>query len=603
MFSKPQLLVIVFLLFCYNAIAQSNNDTRQPRILLLLDGSSSMSYEWQSGEKRFDAASRIIIALIDSVYKVNKNVEFALRVYGHQYPSQSNNCYDTKLEVMFSKDNIEQMRMRLANLYPIGVSPIAFSLKEAAETDLLDPLRNVYSIVLVTDGSESCGGDICAIAKQLMERKIDFKPYILGLVDNVSLKNGYECLGNYLPVTKEVDIKQAVGKIVDNYKQMFGLKVLQKREIPKDLIATPAVQQVAVPKLEVKKEPEVVQVPPAPKPLPKETMETVKFATSNRTLPIFYAIAVPSLAMIPPYTKPAIKDEPVEPKPVVILTPKPQEVAVVKPPVKKDEPIKITKAQEIKPTNDTAKPAGDATLQVYITDGKNFFETAPQMLVLDRQTKKEITRFYRTVNIGGVPNKQKIPPGDYLLTIAGREEKYGYYDFQMTPGKNTAIAIPIQNGSIVFSYKDNPKRQIKGYTVLVLRRFESRPAVEQKIEQELQYEPGTYNIRINTLPPWNMSFTLEMGTIRGEEIPEEGELVILNNKPLGKVTLYYPYGDRFRQFYSLVLTGDGVPIKLKVLPGTYKAGYKLNPQLPLEEETMEVFKVTSNNVTNLDLNK
>jgi hypothetical protein len=308
------------------------------------------------------------------------------------------------------------------------------------------------------------------------------------------------------------------------------------------------------------------------------------------------------LAKIPAYTKPAIKDEPVEPKPVPPV-PKQQETIATRQPVVKEEPIKITKAQEIKPEVDTAKPTGDATLQVYITDGKNFFETAPQMLVLDRTTKKEVTRFYRTVNISGVPNKQKIPPGEYLLTIAGRENKYGYLDFEMTAGKNTAIAIPVQNGSIVFSYKGNPTRQIKGYTVLVLRRFESRPPVEQKIEQELQYEPGTYNIRINTLPPWNMSFTLEMGTIRGEEIPEEGDLVILNNKPLGKVTLYYPYGDRFRQFYSLVLNGDGIPIKLKVLPGTYKAGYKLNPQLPLEEETMEVFKVTSNNVTNLDLNK
>lgn len=126
MFSKPQILVIAFLLFSYTVLAQSNNNERQPRILLLLDGSSSMNYDWQPGQKRFDAAARIIIALMDSVYKVNKNVEFALRVYGHQYPSQNNNCYDTKLEVMFSKDNIEQMRMRLAHLSAMEYHPLHF---------------------------------------------------------------------------------------------------------------------------------------------------------------------------------------------------------------------------------------------------------------------------------------------------------------------------------------------------------------------------------------------------------------------------------------------------------------------------------------------
>lgn len=616
-------LGIALLIFCFHTRAQTAGDVKQPRILLLLDGSSSMGYEWQQGEKRFDAAARIIISLMDSVYKVNKNVEFALRVYGHQFPAQANNCYDTKLEVMFSKDNIEQMRMRLADLRAIGVSPIAFSLKEAAENDLTDQLRNVYSIVLITDGAESCGGDICAIAKELMERRIDFKPYILSLVDNVSLKSGYDCLGTFLPVTKETEIKTVVGKIVDNYKQMFTISALPKKEIKQTQVVQPVVQQAVVPKIEIKKEPEAPPVvkqeppkvtpPPVVKiepPVPKapETLTLLGFIRSSRTLPIYYATPVPPLARVPAYAKPSIQDEPAQAKPVTIPPPKPvqQSVATAKPQVKKEEPVQILKAQEMKtnaPDLAAPPPVGDATLQVYISDGKNFFETTPQMVLLDKKTKAEVKRFYRTVNINGSPQPQKFSPGDYFLTLVGREHKYGYIDLNLPAGKNTAIIIPVQQGSILFSYKGNPKRPIKGYKVLVIRRFEARPVVEQKIEQELQYEPGTYNIRINTLPPWNMSFELEMGTVRGEEIPEEGELIIANTKPLGKVTLYYPIGDSFREFYKVTLNGDGTPIKLLVLPGTYKAGYKKNQNDPLAEETMEVFQVTSNNVTNLDLNQ
>ncbi len=592
MFFRKGLLLTTIILLSYVIHAQTANNIRQPRILILLDGSSSMSYEWQNGEKRFDAAARIIISLIDSVYKVNKDVEFALRVYGHQSPAQNNNCYDTKLEVMFSKDNIEQMRLRLANLNPIGVSPIAFSLKEAAENDLPNPLRNVYSIVLITDGAESCGGDICNIAKELFEKKIDFKPYIIGLVDNPSLKSGYDCLGNYLPLTKENDIKPVTGKIVENYKQMFALPVLTVRQVT---LAPPSVvKEAIVPKTEVK---------PVPTDTLNPNIEPLKRTRSNRTFSIYHSTLVPPLAKIPLYIKPSIQDEPIpQTKPAVTAPPKPKEPVTTTEPIRKEEPVQITKAT-IKSQTDSNSIAGEATLQVYISDGKSFFETTPMLVVLDKKTKKEITRFNRFVNINGSPRPQKLPAGSYLLSIADKEAKYGYIDFDLPAGKNTAITIPIQNGSILFSYKDNPKRQIKGYNVLVMRRFESRPVVEQKIEQELQYEPGTYNIRINTLPPWNMSFTLEMGTKRLEEIPEEGDLVIDNTKALGKVTLYYPYGDRFRSFYTAVLNGDGNPIKLKVLPGSYKAGYKQNPQLPLEEETMEEFKVTSNNVTNLELNK
>ena len=73
---------------------------------------------------------------MDSVYSVNKDVEFSLRVYGHQSPTSMNNCFDSKQEVMFSKDNYTQMMLRLAALHPLGISPIAYSIQQAAENDM-----------------------------------------------------------------------------------------------------------------------------------------------------------------------------------------------------------------------------------------------------------------------------------------------------------------------------------------------------------------------------------------------------------------------------------------------------------------------------------
>lgn len=214
-------LFMTFLLYVGSvAHAQSSRGTKEPRILILLDESSSMIEKWGS-EKRFEVADRIILDLMDSVYQVNDQVEFSLRVFGHQYTVPENNCYDTKNEVMFSKNNYTQMSLRLASITPLGVTPIAYALKEAAENDLIDEWRYAYSVVLITDGGESCGGNLCDVVKTLLQKKIDFKPYIISLVDYAPLKTQYDCLGNYLQVTSNGDIPKTVRTIVDSYRPML----------------------------------------------------------------------------------------------------------------------------------------------------------------------------------------------------------------------------------------------------------------------------------------------------------------------------------------------------------------------------------------------
>ena len=176
-------IFVLSIVLCSHCYGQQPTKAKQPRILILLDGSSSMQKQWTPNDFRYEAAARIIDKLMDSVYAVNPDVEFALRVYGHQHPTADNNCFDTKLEVQFSKDHYTQMMLRLAALDAIGVSPIAYSLQQAAEKDLVRLDENKYSLILITDGGESCDGNICAVVRELLKKKIDFKPYILSLVD------------------------------------------------------------------------------------------------------------------------------------------------------------------------------------------------------------------------------------------------------------------------------------------------------------------------------------------------------------------------------------------------------------------------------------
>ena len=157
------------------ASAQTSVKAKIPRVLILLDGSSSMRDDWAPGKTRFQQAGKFIIQLIDSLSQANEQVQFGLRVFGHQYPAQDKNCFDTKREIMFARDNTVQMQARLEALRGYGVSPIAYSLSEAAMEDFENEAKYAYSIILVTDGGESCGGDICKVVNDLLQRKIFFR--------------------------------------------------------------------------------------------------------------------------------------------------------------------------------------------------------------------------------------------------------------------------------------------------------------------------------------------------------------------------------------------------------------------------------------------
>jgi Ca-activated chloride channel family protein len=74
------------------------------RILFVLDGSGSMNATWSGDKSRMDVAKEILSRLVDSL-RVNPNLELALRVYGHRFTRQANNCEDSKLEVPFGIKN------------------------------------------------------------------------------------------------------------------------------------------------------------------------------------------------------------------------------------------------------------------------------------------------------------------------------------------------------------------------------------------------------------------------------------------------------------------------------------------------------------------
>ena len=132
-------------------------------VALVLDASGSMKENLPDGVTRMDAAKRAVGKLVSTL---PGDTRLAFRAYGHQSPTKAKNCKDTALLSPFgSVEQVKDAVVAQANaLVPQGYTPISYALQQAAN-DLTSEEATVHTVVLVSDGKETCPGDPCAVAK------------------------------------------------------------------------------------------------------------------------------------------------------------------------------------------------------------------------------------------------------------------------------------------------------------------------------------------------------------------------------------------------------------------------------------------------------
>ena len=133
---------------------------------IMVDASKSM---WG----QIDGRSKMEIAkttLEEMSYWLPDDFDLALRAYGNTSPSDQNDCADSSLLVPFGERNREYIRRAIAGLRPTGQTPIAYALNQAARD--FGSLQSARTLVLVSDGIESCGGDPVSAARALRQQGI-----------------------------------------------------------------------------------------------------------------------------------------------------------------------------------------------------------------------------------------------------------------------------------------------------------------------------------------------------------------------------------------------------------------------------------------------
>ncbi len=183
------------------------------RILFILDASGSMLNAF-GGQTKYAIAQKVINHITDSVMKANPKVEFALRVLGHQYPDAAHNCTDTKLEVPFSRNDAAQVAAALSRITPQGNTPLAYTLFQALGDFPADTL-STNAIVLITDGVETCEGNLCALQDALAKKRIAMRPFIVGMGLNPDTGMAYfKCIGTFYNTYNEASMNHVVNAVV-----------------------------------------------------------------------------------------------------------------------------------------------------------------------------------------------------------------------------------------------------------------------------------------------------------------------------------------------------------------------------------------------------
>lgn len=180
------------------------------KAMIVLDASGSMWGQIE-GEAKISIAKRV---LSDVLSASPQSLHLGLMAYGHR---QKGSCDDIELLVTPSAQSAGQISNLAAGISPKGKTPLSDAVKSAAET--LKYEEDKATVILITDGLETCRADPCALGRALESAGVDFTAHVVGF--GLSAEEGKQvaCLaentgGRYLPAQDADSLGAALDETV-----------------------------------------------------------------------------------------------------------------------------------------------------------------------------------------------------------------------------------------------------------------------------------------------------------------------------------------------------------------------------------------------------
>ncbi len=188
--------------------------------MIVLDGSGSM-------QGQIDGKAKITIAK-ETLNKVvndwDESIDFGLMAYGH---NRKGDCNDIEVLIPLSKIDKDAVLEEVKAIKPKGKTPISDSLQQAAKK--LHFTEDKATVILISDGKETCDADPCATAKELEEQGIDFTAHVIGFNVDTNTDKQLACIANatggeYFSAKNADDLNSAMKKAVKKVEKKAPVK-------------------------------------------------------------------------------------------------------------------------------------------------------------------------------------------------------------------------------------------------------------------------------------------------------------------------------------------------------------------------------------------
>lgn len=178
------LAILLLMLSPAFAFAQDRANT-----ILVLDGSGSMWGQIE-GTAKITIAQDVVRGLLETI---PEDQALGLTVYGHR---QRGDCSDIETIVSPAAGTRAAISEAVGGISPLGKTPMTDAVIAAAEA--LRYTEEKATVVLVSDGVETCNPDPCAAARFLEQAGIDFTAHVVGfnVSDDADALAQMQCIAN-----------------------------------------------------------------------------------------------------------------------------------------------------------------------------------------------------------------------------------------------------------------------------------------------------------------------------------------------------------------------------------------------------------------------
>jgi Ca-activated chloride channel family protein len=142
-----------------------------PRTIIVMDGSGSMWGQIE-GRPKLEIARETVAEVLQTI---PAEQELGLMAYGHRVKGD---CTDIELVVPPTAGTAAQIIATVNDMRFLGKTPLSNAVLQAAEA--LHYSETAATVVLVTDGLETCDADPCALGLALEAAGLDFTTHVIG---------------------------------------------------------------------------------------------------------------------------------------------------------------------------------------------------------------------------------------------------------------------------------------------------------------------------------------------------------------------------------------------------------------------------------------